>query len=400
LNICFAYKEDYPWDVRVEKITKSFHDRGDNVELVCRNLDQRETNDLIGGVRVHRLPKFNFLPRFIRLLLNAPVFFNPFWLYLLFIIVRRTRSDLIIVRDLPLMMAGIIVGKFTGTKVVFDMAECYPEMYRSSMEAVKVSFLTRIVKSPRLAEFYERISVKWCDHVFVMIEESKSRLINKEVDENKITIVSNTPIIESSVCEPKAHHGEALSIIYVGFLTKIRGLDLLIKAVRRCLDSSEGSSQIQVNIIGEGSDKNNLERLVKDLNLENNVKVHGWLSHESAREYMSSANVGCLTYRFCGHWNHTIPNKIFDYMRAGLPVLTTNVKPISRIIESEECGLSSSDSDIDEIARNLTLLKDPSLRQRLGNNGQAAVMRQYNWSVELERMFRAADLLARRPIAS
>src|SRR5690606_6846381 len=97
---------------------------------------------------------------------------------------------------------------------------------------------------------------------------------------------------------------------------------------------------------------------------------------------------------------HTIPNKIFDYMRAGLPVLTTNVKPISRIIESEECGLSSSDSDIDEIARNLTLLKDPSLRQRLGNNGQAAVMRQYNWSVELERMFRAADLLARRPIAS
>src|SRR5690606_14993889 len=199
--------------------------------------------DLIGGVRVHRLPKFNFLPRFIRLLLNAPVFFNPFWLYLLFIIVRRTRSDLIIVRDLPLMMAGIIVGKLTGAKVVFDMAECYPEMYRSSMEAVKVSFLTKIVKSPRLAEFYERISVNWCDHVFVMIEESKSRLMSMGVGENKITIVSNTPIIGSSTLEPKVHHGEALSIIYVGFLTRIRGLDLLIKAVRRFVDSAEGSAQ-------------------------------------------------------------------------------------------------------------------------------------------------------------
>lgn len=395
MNICFVYKEDYPWDVRVEKITKSFHDRGDNVELVCRNLGQRETNDLIEGIHVHRLPKFNLLPRFIRLLLNAPVFFNPFWLYLLFNIVRKTQSDLIIVRDLPLMMAGIIVGKLTGAKVIFDMAECYPEMYRSSMESVKTSFLMKIVKSPRLAAFYEKISVNWCDHVFVMIEESKARLISMGIGENKITIVSNTPIIGSSTFEPKVHYGDALSIIYVGFLTRIRGLDLLIKAVRQFVDGAEDSAQIQVNIIGEGSDKNHLARLVRDLNLENNVKIHGWLSHESAREYMSSANVGCLTYRFCGHWNHTIPNKIFDYMRAGLPVLTTNVKPISRIIESEECGLSSSDSDIDEIARNLVLLKDAGLRQRFGNNGQAAVMRQYNWSVDLERMFRAADLLAR-----
>lgn len=394
MNICFVYKEDYPWDVRVEKITKSFRDRGDSVELVCRNLDQRKTNDLIDGVHINRLPEFRFLPSSFRSLLNAPVFFNPFWLYLLYKIVRKSQSDLIIVRDLPLMMAGIIVGKFTGAKVVFDMAECYPEMYRSYMEAVKVSFLTRIFKSPRLATFYEKLSVSWCDHVFVMIEESKARLINMGVDESKVTIVSNTPIIESLVFEPKHHHGEELSIVYVGFLTKIRGLDLLIKAVRRFIDSAEGSSQIHVNIIGEGADKNDLESLVKDLNLENNVKIHGWLSHERAQDYMCSANVGCLTYRFCGHWNHTIPNKFFDYMRAGLPVLTTNVRPISRIIKSEECGLSSSDSDIDEIARNLIFLKDPSLRQRLGNNGQAAIRRQYNWSVELERMFRAADCLA------
>lgn len=397
MNICFVYKEDYPWDVRVEKIITSFHDRGDNVELVCRNLDQRETKDLIDGVRIHRLPKFQFLPRSIRLLLNAPVFFNPFWLYLLYTTVRRNQSDLIIVRDLPLMVAGIIVGKLTRAKVIFDMAECYPEMYQSSLEAVEVSFITRLLKSPRLARFYERISVNWCDHVFVMIEESKARLISMDVDEHKVTIVSNTPIIESLAIEPKLHHGEALSIVYVGFLTKIRGLDLIIKAVRRFLDSAEGSSQVHVNIIGEGGYKNDLQCLVKDLKLENNVTIHGWLSHERAHEYMCSANVGCLTYRFCGHWNHTIPNKIFDYMRAGLPVLTTNVRPISRIVESEECGLSSSDSDGDEIVRNLILLKDPNLRQRLGNNGQAAIRRQYNWSVELERMFRAADLLAKRP---
>lgn len=397
MNICFVYKEDYPWDVRVEKITKSFYGRGDSVDLLCRNLGQRKTNDVVDGVRIHRLPIFKFLPSFIRSLLNTPVFFNPFWLYLLYVIVRKNQSDLIIVRDLPLMMAGIIVGKLTGAKVVFDMAECYPEMYRSSMEAVKVSFLTRIIKSPRMAMFYEKLSVSWCDHVFVMIEESKARLINMGFDENKITIVSNTPVIESLEFEPKLHHGEALSIIYVGFLTKIRGLDLLIKAVRRFLDSANGSSPINVNIIGEGADKNNLECLVKDLNLESNVKIHGWLSHERAREYMCSANVGSLTYRFCGHWNHTIPNKIFDYMRAGLPVLTTNVRPISRIIKSEECGLSSSDCDIDEIACNLILLKDSNLRQRLGTNGQAAVRRQYNWSVDLERMFRAADLLIRTP---
>lgn len=400
MNICFVYKEDYPWDVRVEKIITSFHERGDNVDLACRNLGQNHVEDIINGVRINRLPKFGSLPKPIRLLLNAPFFFNPFWLYLLYRTVKRNESDLIIVRDLPLMLAGIVIGKLLKTKVIFDMAECYPEMYQSYLEAANPPLITKIVKSPRLAKLYEKIAVRWCDHIFVMIEESKERLIDMDVDENKVTIVSNTPIIEHSIIERKSHQGESLTIVYVGFLTKIRGLDLLIIAVRKFLDSVEGSSQIRVDIIGEGDYKTDLENLVEQLNLSNHVKIHGWLNHERAAEYMSNANVGCLTYRFCGHWNHTIPNKIFDYMRAGLPVLTTSVRPISRIVTSEKCGLASSDSSVDNIVHNLILLKDPELRQQLGDNGQAAVKRQYNWSVELNRMFRATELLLQQPTSS
>lgn len=393
MNVCFVYKEDYPWDVRVEKIINTLLDKGHSVDLVCQNREQRATREDTGRFAIHRLPHTAFLPKPFQALINLALWFNPFWLYAIYKAVKKNNCQLIIIRDLPLMLSGIIVARLLNTKIVLDMAECYPEMYLSIAQLDKPSLADKLLKNEKITRAYEKYAVHHCDHIFVMIEESRDRLLALGVPADRITIVSNTPIVQDKP-EPTTHSSDELRIIYVGFVTRLRGIDLLISAIHQFVNAADGGKNIRLDVIGKGAAKAELEQMVERLNLKDHVTIHGWLEHEDAKRIMGSANTGALTYRFCSHWNNTIPNKIFDYMLKGLPVIATNVIPISRILREENCGLTSSDKDINSIYLQLLKLKDPELRQLLGNNGNRAVLQKYNWSIDSQNLENALTHLS------
>ena len=357
MNYYIVYKEEYPWDVRVEKIAKTLLRPGDRVTIVARNNNSEPVLDVDGNVEIVRLPKFEYVPYFLIKILNIALFFNPFWFITIFRSVEP--GSILIVRDLPLVFLGYFVSKFRKSKLIFDMAECYPEMYSSMLEYSDINFFKKLVIKSRVIDIYEKMSCKLASHIFVMIEESRDRLISKGIDPSKISIVSNTPPVANKCLGGKLHSGTSLNLVYVGFLTKIRGLDLVLRAIRKYIDSN--SDFIRLDIIGRGGEKDYLSRLVDELSLNGYVYIHGWLDHEAVQEIYNRANVGVLTYRVCGHWNNTIPNKIFDYMSEGIPVLATEVLPIKRIIEKTESGLICKDGNVDDIVSALVSLKKSRL---------------------------------------
>lgn len=379
MNIILVYKEDYPWDVRVEKIALALKEQGHSITIVSRNLDQRPARETNSALKLRRLPRFRLFPFFLRKLLNLPLWFSPIWILTIFQAVRQENADLIIVRDLPLVKSALILKRFLGTRVVLDMAEVYPEMYASSGKFSANSLVQRLLKNPKVAERYESSVLPKIDHTLVMIEESRDRLLRKGIPDERVTIVSNTPPIGKFGGSVHQHTGANLHLVYVGFLTELRGLDLLIKVVAEYIERGNSADSIRVDIVGKGATKPKLESLVSELGVAESVTIHGWLSQETVNELMAAANVGALTYRVCGHWNHTIPNKIFDYMLAGLPVLATEVLPIRRIVVQENCGLVCRDLDSADIAEKLEQLRNPELRNTLGSNGHKAVKRSWNW---------------------
>lgn len=387
VNFCLLYKEDYPWDVRVEKIANALVRNGHSVTIVCRNLDAKVKTEDMDNIHIRRIPGLPWLPYTLRKILNFPIWFSPIWLFVLYSVARRNSIDAIIVRDLPLMYSGLIVSRLVGSRLIFDMAECYPEMYSSGTE--KKSLIDRIIKSPRLAAIYEKNAANFSDMILVMVEESRDRLINIGVAKSKISIVSNTPPLEKYNGKVASHNGEQLKIIYVGFVTEIRGLDLLIRAVREYVNVVSDPFSISVDIVGEGGALKSLTQLVDELELQDQVSIHGWLGHEEVRKLVSSANVGALTYKVCNHWNTTIPNKIFDYMLAGLPVLATEVVPIARILRNYSCGLVCRDGDVEDVSKKLLALRCPDLRAELGKNGYNAVKSYYNWENDSKVLVKA-----------
>ena len=393
MNIFIVYKEDYPWDVRVEKIAKALSGSGNSVTIVARNLDQKPTEEVSDGLRISRLPRTNGLPRALQSLVNMPFWFNPVWLYTIFKAIKGFQKPIIIVRDLPLVRAATVIARFRQAKVVLDMAEVYPEMYRSSAQYSDRSWLESIIKNPRIAENYEKAVLPRVDHILVMIEESRDRLRAMGIPKEKITIISNTPPLDKFHGERHRHTGEILRIVYVGFLTELRGLDLLIEAVAHYIANGNPKSAIQVDIVGKGASKEKLIKLARTLNVEESVRIHGWLSQEEVDQLMANANVGALTYRVCGHWNHTIPNKIFDYMLAGLPVLATEVLTIKRIIIEADCGVVCKNLNSKDVAEKLEYLKNPDVRQKLGENGYQAVFEKYNWESDSYHLNQAVEEL-------
>tara|TARA_Y100001001_G_scaffold157550_1_gene175853 strand:- start:6864 stop:8051 length:1188 start_codon:yes stop_codon:yes gene_type:complete len=392
-----VYKEDYPWDVRVEKLALALTEQGHSVTIVSRNMDQRPVREPSDNVTLRRLPGFRLFPFFLRKTLNFPLWFSPIWLFAIFQAVRQENADVIIVRDLPLVKSALILKRLFGTKVVLDMAEVYPEMYASSAQFSDKSTIQRLLKSPKIAERYESAVLPRLDHTLVMIEESHDRLLKKSIAKERVTIVSNTPPTDKFGGLVHQHTGTTLRLVYVGFLTELRGLDLLIRAVAQYISRGNAADSIKVDIVGKGASKPKLENLVTELGVERSVTIHGWLDHERVNELMAAANIGALTYRVCGHWNHTIPNKIFDYMLSGLPVLATEVIPIKRIIDETQCGVVCQDLDPADIAAKLEYLRTPEIRESLGTNGYRAVLRKYNWESEKARLEKVMSSLAVDP---
>ena len=386
MRCLFIYKEEYPWDVRVEKIVDSLVDDGHEVLLVCRNLRQEVVDEHAKGFKIRRLPVTSHWPRSWQKISNLALWFNPVWVATVFRAAKEFRPEVIIVRDLPLVMTGIAVGRRWRARVIFDMAECYPEMYRSSRQFRKRRSTGSWAKSPWLAGLYERWAVKRVDHILAMIEESRERLIGMGVDPRTVAIVSNTPPMSKVPSHPRKHQGSELRIIYVGFLTRIRGLDVLIRGARAYLDTLGKGASIEVDIVGKGAARDELVTLVDQLGLQGHVRIHGWLEHSEVADLMENANVGALTYRICGHWNHTIPNKIFDYMAMGLPVIATGVHPIARILKETESGVVCRDQDPEDLAAKLCELRDAQVRQHLGHNGHAAIVSRYNWEVDKRQL--------------
>ncbi len=381
MEVLVVYKEDYPWDVRVEKLAVALKSAGHHVTIIARNRDQLPTVDESNGIGIRRLPITRRFPKFIQVAVNLPLWFNPFWLWLLLRSSKTIKENkgVIIVRDLPLVKAGLIVAKLRRSRIVFDMAECYPEMYESAAKFSKRSLITKVLKNPWLAKNYEKKVVDKVDHILVMIQESKDRLNSMGVSEEKISIVSNTPPIDKFKGSTHQHHGNQLRIVYVGFLSKLRGLDLLIEGAAHYINPQGTADAIRIDIKGMGAQREHLIALSKELGISESVKVHGWLDHEEVDKLMALANVGALTYRVCGHWNHTIPNKIFDYMLAGLPVLATEVIPIARILNETNSGVVCNDLDPIDIAEKMAILRAPQKRSILGENGRAAIESKYNW---------------------
>jgi len=401
LVICKVWDADYPWDIRVEKVSTALVDAGHTVHLVCRNAARQPCYEAHGRFMIHRLP---VTPRALGRahgVWNFPQPANPVWIHTIWRVARETRADVILVRDLPLALPAALIGRRLSIPVVLDMAEHYAGMLEDLLRYTPISAFGRLARRPGLARLVERVALRLVDRVIVVVEESRDRLLRAGMTPDRLTIVSNTPKLDQWDAapalneRPRRSESDGLSLVYLGRLDGSRGIDVVIRAIQ--VVGARGL-RVAFKVIGDGPSLEPLRKLTRDLGVADRVHIEGRLPYPRVRTLMAEADVGVIPHYATEAWNSTIPNKLFDYMLSGLPLLVSDVRPTARIVRAEACGVVFRDRDVEDLAQALLVLRDRTMLSEMGSRGRRAVQQRLNWTADGQRFVRAVEGAAQREV--
>lgn len=396
-RIVYVWDADYPWDVRTEKICATLASAGHDVHIVARNRRWRSVEERLPEGTVHRMRPWRWCGQRLDGALGFPAFFSPRWAALLDRTVARVRPHLIVGRDLPLAPTVLWAGHRRGVPVMLDIAENYPAMMRMIFDAKRETLTDYVVRNPSVVAMVERWSLPRADRVLVVVDEMAARLERLGVPRSRSTIVSNTPprsrAEEPLPPRPPRLGGEPLKLVYLGLLEVPRGLVELIDAT--ALLRAEGVG-IEVALIGAGRDAGLLEERVRRLGLGDVVRFLGFLERETALTEVGRAHVGVIPHHANEAWNTTIPNKLFDYMALGLPVLSSDAAPCARIVQETQAGDVFAAGDARALAAAVRRLGDDDRRRQLGCNGRRAIRERFHWERDADALLAAVDEVALR----
>jgi len=188
-------------------------------------------------------------------------------------------------------------------------------------------------------------------------------------------------------------NGERLILCHEGSLPFNRGLREMVEAVDRLRD------RVCLRIVGDvfGREREWLNRRIGERNLEDTVTCTGWLPYKQVGDAVAQCDIGLILFRE-GMQNRLAgpPNKLFNYMNAGLPVLGVDFPEIRRIVSEEKCGVMIHDQTVESITSAiLKLIENWSEIDKMGEAGRTAIRERYSWEQMEKRLLSVYEGLSR-----
>lgn len=181
-------------------------------------------------------------------------------------------------------------------------------------------------------------------------------------------------------------------ILSVGQLKEKKGFPVLLRA---CQILKKNGTKFQCEIVGDGPERSSLERLWRDLGLEDTVTFAGARPNTAVMNRYVEASIFVLPCVIASNDDRDgIPNVLLEAMANELPIISTPISGIPEILQDEVTGLTSAPGDEESLADAMSrLLNDPSLRTALGRRGREVVEERFDIHKNIGRLM---DLLEAR----
>ncbi len=197
----------------------------------------------------------------------------------------------------------------------------------------------------------------------------------------RTVVVCNYPRLDEFVHAPAAVDARQPAALYLGSITKLRCIEEMVRAM-----SSPAIGSARLILAGTFED-DSLESEVRALPGWDRVDYRGQCSRAQVGEMLASARAGLLLFHAAANHEDCMPNKLFEYMAAGLPVVISNTMNCSRIILENQCGLVVNPRDTDAIAAAIAhLTENPALANAMGERGRRLVLERYQWNSEAKKL--------------
>lgn len=341
------------------------------VHKVCTYLLQKDYQIEVYG-RV--LPNTIFVKRDYEIVRKKHFFNHNFLFYAefnirLFFYLLFKKYDCILANDLDTLPACFFISKLKKTTLVYDSHELFSEgpelqgrkFVQSFWRKLEDFFLPRIKKSytvsQSIADFYHK---KY---------------------QNNMGVVRNIPLKNQAyISEEVSFPTQQKTILYQGVLNPGRGIKPMIEALQYI-------ENLDLIIIGYGKVEDDLKQFVIDKKMQDRVFFLGRISREKLLNYTQKATLGMVLEEPLGlSFQYSLPNKLFDYIHAQIPIIAGNLNEISKIIKEYKVGIIVENYTPKAIATAIQdLLNDENKMVAIKQNQQNA-SEVLCWEIEQQKL--------------
>jgi glycosyltransferase involved in cell wall biosynthesis len=348
-------------------------DGSDVTVLAISNNPKLPQLEFVSGIKLIRIPLF-YNKNFIYKLRIIRFIYHEFFVFFSFIKILSLKADIIHCHDLNTLHYGVFakIFNFFRIKLIYDAHEYESE--RNGLQGVSKIFV-------KIKEFF---LIRFCNRVITVSEtiaDEYSRIYGIE----RPTVILNCPKLKGNEILNKDLFRKHFDIsaarkifLYQGYFYPGRGIELVIDAFTQI-----NSGSLVLIFMGEGPLSENISNQER---FGESIFIHPFVSGDVLLDFTSSADYGVafledisLSDRYC------LPNKLFEYIAAGLPVIGSGLPELRKFIEENQVGVAASSNDIEGFIgafKEIMSLDKKDLR-----NNILIARQMFNWSTQEEILF-------------
>lgn len=328
------------------------------VNKSCLTLQQMGYEVLLVGRKQRKSPPMDERPysthRMKLLFEKGPLFYAEFNTRLFFFLLFH-KADFLLSNDLDTALPNYFISRMKCVRMIYDSHEYFTEA-PELVDRPRVQRVWKRIEGFVVPRLKEMITV--CDSIAALFEE-KYKV--------KCHVVRNIP--PKAALPPKGDKtvlnlpdDKHLLVLQGSGINIQRGAEELVEAMQYLDDCF-------LMVIGGGDVLPTLKQMSKDMHIEDRIRFLPRMPYQQMMAYTQLAELGFvldkdtnLNYRYC------LPNKLFDFIQAGVPIVASNLVEVGKIIKKYNIGLFIPDHDPRSIAA--------TIREGLDNAAQRSEWQQ------------------------
>lgn len=293
---------------------------------------------------------------------------------------RQHLADIVVAHDLPMLAVGRVLAREFGARLIYDSHELYSEQEFARGQQASWAKV-------------ERRHIHACDRV-ITVNPSIARELEARYGLSGVAVIHNAERI--SPLGPRSWYlhecfgipREHRVLLFQGGFSAGRNLLELVEAMMLLRDS-----RVHLVLLGDGQLADALQRLIKRNGLQSRVHLHPAVAQACLLEVTAAADAGVIPYQaICLNNYYCTPNKLFEFIAAGLPILASDLPELRRLVEGNQIGCVGDLATPLAMAKMIEQFFADELRHQCWRERLAVVRQELSWQREgenLKQLYRA-----------
>jgi glycosyltransferase involved in cell wall biosynthesis len=297
---------------------------------------------------------------------------------------KEKEVDLVIATSTPLTVGfpALILKKIKGVPYIFEVRDLWPEV-PIQMGGLKNKFLQKI------AIWFEKIIYYNAKHIITLSPGMEKGVLKYE-KQDKVSMIPNMAKIEEffprkrnmNLLKSLNLKEDSFKIIHFGALGIANGVQTIIESAKLLKDNNNNNNNnIEFVFIGGGATEDKIIKLCKHYGIEN-VHFLGRFAMQKTSEIVNFCDVSIVSFLDLPILYTNSPNKLFDSLSAGKPVLVNSAGWTKDLVEKYQCGFYVNPNNPNDLVERVKLLQKDAIKLKMfGDNSRKLAENKYDKTI-------------------